>query len=204
MTSSPWPFGRLRPRSFDVIAADPPWLFSLRSPKGEGKSPQAHYACMDLDAICALPVGDLAADDCWLFLWTCAPLLDRAFDVIRKWDFAYRSRISWRKTTVNGKVRTGPGFIVRTMTEDILIGARGAPRFARALPSIFDGLAREHSRKPDVFFDLVEDFAPAATRLDLFSRQSRRGWSNWGDEATKFDGVSPARAVGACQTEGAR
>jgi N6-adenosine-specific RNA methylase IME4 len=185
-----WPFDPFRPFSFDVIAADPPWTFDLRSEKGEGKAPQAHYDCMSLDAIKAMPVGDLARGDCWLFLWTCAPMLDQAFEVMRAWGFKYKSRITWRKTTVNGKVRVGPGYIVRSMTEDVLIGAVGAPVIGRALPSVFDGLAREHSRKPDEFFALVEDFAPAAFRLDLFSRQTRPGWANWGDEATKFDGTA--------------
>lgn len=185
-----WPFRPHRHGTFDVIAADPPWLFSLRSVKGEGKSPQAHYSCMDLDAIKTLPVGDLAAKDCWLFLWTCAPLLDRGFEVMAAWGFAFKTRMSWRKVTKNGRPRVGPGFLVRSMTEDVLIGARGAPYFSRALPSIFDGEAREHSRKPEVFFDLVEDFAPKARRLDLFSRQSRPGWAAWGNEATKFDGAA--------------
>lgn len=182
-----WPFSPYRPFSFDVVCADPPWLFSLRSEKGEGKAPQAHYACMDIGAIKALPVGDLASRDCWLFLWTSAPLLDQAFDVLRAWSFSYVSRTTWRKTTVNGKVRVGPGYVVRSMSEDVLIGKIGAPSCAKALPSLFDGLAREHSRKPDEFFRLVEGFAPDAARLDLFSRESRAGWSNWGDEANKFD-----------------
>lgn len=188
MSVLPRPFRRLRPGSFDVIVADPPWLFSVRSAKGEGKSPQAQYSCMGLDEIAALPVGELARKDAWLFLWTCAPLLDRAFAVMGAWGFAYKSRFTWRKTTVNGKSRVGPGYVVRTMSEDVLIGARGAPEFSRALPSLFDGLAREHSRKPDVFFDLVEGFAPDAARLDLFSRQTRPGWVAWGNEARKFDG----------------
>ena len=188
MSVAPAPFRRLRRDSFDVIVADPPWTFSARSALGLKKSPQAHYGCMDLDAIKALPVAELARRDCWLFLWTSAPLLDRAFEVMGAWGFAYKSRFTWRKTTVNAKTRVGPGYVVRTKSEDVLIGARGAPDFARALPSLFDGLAREHSRKPDVFFDLVEGFAPRAARLDLFSRQSRPGWVAWGNEARKFDG----------------
>jgi N6-adenosine-specific RNA methylase IME4 len=186
-----WPFDPLRPFSFDVIVADPPWLFDLRSENGEGKSPQAHYNCMSIEDIAAMPVGDLARGDCWLFLWTCAPSLDRAFDVLRAWRFTYCSRFSWAKKTVNGKKRLGPGYVVRTLHEDILIGKIGEPRRAKALNSLFDGVAREHSRKPDEFFSLIEGFAPDAFRLDLFSRQNRPGWTNWGNEATKFDEVAP-------------
>lgn len=183
-----WPFDPLRPLGYDVIVADVPWRFNLRSPKGEKKSPQAQYSCMSLEDICALPVDQLARGDAWLFLWTCAPLLDRSFEVMRRWGFAYKSRITWRKTTPKGKVRVGPGYVVRTMSEDILIGAIGEPKKAKALPSIFDGLAREHSRKPDEFYSLIDAFAPSGFRLDLFSRQSRPGWDNWGDESAKFDG----------------
>lgn len=182
-----WPFAPLRPFSYDVIVADPPWLVEMRSAKGETKAPQAHYSCMSIDAICALPVGHLARGDAWLFLWTSAPLLDRAFDVLRAWGFAYCSRLTWRKATINDKTRVGPGYVVRTMSEDILIGKIGAPRRAKALPSLFSGLAREHSRKPDEFYRLAEGFAPDAFRADLFSRASRPGWTGWGDEHGKFD-----------------
>ena len=183
-----WPFGALRPFSYDVICADPPWLVEMRSEKGEGKAPQAHYSCMPIDEIMALPVDQLARGDCWLLLWTSAPLLDRAFDVLRAWRFMYCTRFAWRKTTVNGKMAMGPGYVVRTLHEDILIGKIGAPRCAKPFPSLFDGVRREHSRKPDEFYPMVEAFAPDAFRLDLFSRQTRPGWDNFGDESTMFDG----------------
>lgn len=173
--------------SYDVIVADPPWLFDLRSSNGEEKSPQAHYDCMSFDDIARMRVGDLARGDAWLFLWTCAWSLDRAFDIMTAWGFTYKSRITWRKVTVNGKSRIGPGYVVRSMSEDVLIGAVGRPPYAGALPSIFDGVAREHSRKPEEFFALIERFAPKARRIDLFSRQTRLDWDNFGNEATKFD-----------------
>ena len=182
-----WPFGALKPYAYDVIAADPAWLFKIYSDKGAAKSPQAHYRCTPLDDIKALPVNRLARANCWLFLWTSAPQLDAAFDVLQAWRFRYVSRFSWRKTTVHAKVRLGPGYIVRSMHEDVLIARLGNPPYRRALPSLFDGLAREHSRKPEAFYALVEGFTPNALRLDLFSRASRRGWDAFGDEAGKFD-----------------
>lgn len=183
-----WVFAPLRPFAYDVIVADPPWLVKLRSQKGEAKAPQAHYRCMTIDQISALPVNNLTGGEAWLFLWTSAPLLDRGFDVMRAWGFRYCSRFSWRKTTVNGKVRLGPGFVVRTTHEDILIGKIGEPPYDKALISLFDGEAREHSRKPESFYSKIEAFAPGARRLDLFSRASRPGWTAWGDEAGKFNG----------------
>jgi N6-adenosine-specific RNA methylase IME4 len=182
-----WPFDPLLPFSADLLVADPPWLVEMYSQKGEKKAPQAHYDCMPIEAIKRLPVGQLAGSDCWLFLWTSAPLLDAAFEVMRAWDFTYVTRCAWRKTTINGKPRLGPGYIVRTLHEDVLIGRIGNPRRFKPMPSLFDGVAREHSRKPEEFYGLVERFAPMARRIDLFSRQTRPGWKNWGDEATKFD-----------------
>lgn len=182
-----WPFGDLCPFSFDLIVADPPWLFELRSSKGEAKSPQKQYSCMAMDEIKRLPVGHLVGFNSWLLLWATAPLLPRAIETMEAWGFEYRTTIAWRKTTASGKVRVGPGYIARSMHENILVGAIGRPDYSRALPSIFDGLAREHSRKPDEFFSLVEAFAPAARRLDLFSRQARPGWAAWGNEVAKFD-----------------
>lgn len=183
-----WPFADLRPLAYDLIVADPPWLIKMRSEKGEEKAPQAHYSCMEIGEIMALPVDRLARGDCWLMLWTSAPLLERGFDVLKAWRFTYCTRFSWAKKTVNGKKRLGPGYVVRTLHEDILIAKIGEPRRTKPLDSLFDGVAREHSRKPEEFYRRVEAFAPHAFRLDLFSRQTRAGWDNWGDEATKFDG----------------
>ncbi|MDB5597402.1 MAG: hypothetical protein JWM36_4363 [Hyphomicrobiales bacterium] len=191
MTSSAeWPFGDMRPFSFDLVVADPPWQFDLRSSNGEEKSPQKHYGCMPMEAIKALPVGHLVGMNSWLFLWATAPLLPRCLETMTAWGFDYRTTIAWRKTTVNGKVRVGPGYVARTMHEIVLIGAIGRPAYSRALPSIFDGIARQHSRKPDEFYALIDRFAPHARKLDLFSRQSRDNWSTWGNQATKFDEVA--------------
>ena len=183
-----WPFGDIKPFSFDLIVADPPWLFRLHSADGEAKSPQAHYQCCGLDWIKALHVGHLARQHSWLFLWVTAPLLPEGLEVMKAWGFEYRSRLSWRKVTAGGKPRMGCGYIVRTLHEDVLIGALGNPKRAKPLPSLFDGVAREHSRKPDEFYTLVEKFAPDAARLDMFGRQSRPGWTVFGNESTKFDG----------------
>lgn len=185
-----WPFGDLRPFQFDLLAIDPPVRFDTYSEKGEAKSPQAQYETMSWDELAAFPVNQLAQRDCWCFLWTCAPSLDKAMGLLKTWGFTYVSRITWRKVTKAGKPRMGPGYIVRTLTEDVLIGRCGSPAYAKALPSIFDGIARRHSEKPEEFYSLVEGFAPDATRLDMFSRRTRPGWSAFGKEAGKFDEVA--------------
>lgn len=190
------PFG-MEPRSKGVIVVDPPWLQKLRSEKGEAKAPQAHYRCMTIEEICALPVGELAFPDAWLLLWTCAPLLDKAFVVMKAWGFDYCTRLAWRKVGSRGGQKVGPGFVVRTMHEDILIGKRGEPPLRHALPSIietdgamFDGEAREHSRKPEAFYQLVEDFALSEQRADIFARTRRKDWESFGDELDRFAGTA--------------
>jgi N6-adenosine-specific RNA methylase IME4 len=186
-----WPFASLMPGSADVIVADPPWLFKLRSNVNLEKSPGKHYGLMTTDDVCKLPVDALAAPESVLLLWTSAPMLPDAFDVAKAWGFPkYVSRTAWRKTYKSGAQCMGCGYWVRTMHEDVLIFTRGKPRIAKAFPSLFDGIRREHSRKPDEFYDLVTARTPnARCRADLFSRESRVGFVGWGNEATKFDGV---------------
>ena len=180
-------FDPLPPFCADLIVCDPPWQFALRSPKGEPKSAQAQYACMNAAAIRALPVDQLAGRDCWLFLWVTAPLLDLGFACLKGWGFAYKTFLVWRKVTRNGKPAIGTGYVVRGMAELVLVGCFGAPHYAKALDGLFDGVRRKHSRKPDEFYARLERFAPHARKIDLFARETRPGWTSWGDEVGRFD-----------------
>lgn len=190
-----WQFGDLRMFGYDVIVADPPWNFELYSEAGESKSAKAHYATMTLDEIAALRVGDLARGDCLLLLWHCAWTPPGAMQgILNCWGFTYKTTIIWRKTTRNGKVRMGPGYRARTMHEPIILATVGNPRH-KAFPSIIDGVAREHSRKPEEFYQLVEASAAGARRADLFSRQRRPGWDAFGFEADKFAGHDAVEAA---------
>jgi len=186
-------FSSLPVGGYSVIVADPPWKFRLYSETNHAKSPDKHYKCVDLEVIKAFDVDHIAAPDCWLLLWTTAPMLEKAFEVVKAWGFTYKSRFAWRKMTVNGKIRMGCGYNVRTMHEDILLCSKGKPSISKAFPSIFDGLAREHSRKPDEFYELVESRL-GGRKLDMFSRQVRPGWDNFGDEVGLF---APKTAKGA-------
>lgn len=180
-------FDNLTPLSFDVIVADPPWRFETWSDNGQRKGAAHQYDVMSLDDIKSLPVCNLAQRDAVLLLWATAPMLPDAIEVMRAWGFNYKSEMVWRKITLNHKVRMGTGYWCRSMHESILIGTIGKPSKVRAFPSIFDGVAREHSRKPDEFFDIVDRHTAGLRRLELFSRQSRPGWETWGHERTKFD-----------------
>lgn len=182
-----WPFGDLQPHSFDLIMADPAWTYRMYSEAGEAKSPQAQYRTMMIDEIKAMPVLDLASTDCLLWLWAVNPMLPQAIDVLRAWGFEFKTAGTWLKTTKNGKINFGTGYILRGSNEPFLIGTRGSPRTAKNVRSGFTGLIREHSRKPEEAYAAAERLMPNARRLDLFSRTDRAGWTAWGDETGKFE-----------------
>jgi N6-adenosine-specific RNA methylase IME4 len=182
-----WPFGHLTMFGYDVVVADPPWDFENYSDKGTRKGADPHYRVQPLAWIKALPVGQLVRSPAILLLWCTAPMLKHGFEVMEEWGFPYVSKLEWRKITKNDRPRIGTGYRVRTMSEPILLGAIGA-QFHKPFPSIFDGVAREHSRKPEEFYDLVRKCTPDASRCDLFSRANKPGFVGWGDEHGKLDG----------------
>lgn len=182
-----WPWQEFAPNSFDLIMADPPWRFELRSAKGEEKSAQAQYRTMTLDEIKALPVAGLASENCLLWLWATAPMLDQQIEVLKAWGFTFKTSGVWVKRTVNDKVHFGTGYIFRNAHEPVLIGTRGDPKTAKNVRSVVMGRVRNHSQKPDEAFRAAEHLMPDARRVELFSRTNRKGWSAWGDEVGKFD-----------------
>jgi N6-adenosine-specific RNA methylase IME4 len=182
-----WFFAPLLPLHYELIVIDPPWGFGLYSDEGNGKADQRQYECMQDEQILALPVGELASMDCLLYLWATAPQLPLAIACCERWGFAYKSFMVWRKLTANGKERMGTGYRVRTTGEIVLVATLGNPKQAVAPRTIFDGVAREHSRKPEEFYALCDRVMPHARRCDVFSRESRPGWHAFGDEAGKFD-----------------
>lgn len=184
-------FYDLRPAGgFELIMADPPWSFSNYSAQGEEKNAKAQYGCMPLPEISAMPVSVLAGDDAVLWLWATNPMLREAIAVMEAWGFAFKTAGHWVKHTRHGKLAFGTGYILRCAGEPFLIGTRGSPKTSRSVRSVILGPLREHSRKPDEAFEAAEKLMPDARRLELFSRQRRAGWSNWGNESTKFGEVA--------------
>ncbi len=181
-----WPFGDLQPESFDFIMADPPWFFDLYSEEGEEKSPHAQYQCMSLEDIKAMPVLDLAAPNCLLWLWATNPMLPQGLEVLAAWGFRFATAGTWVKMTKHGKQAFGTGYIFRSANEPVLIGVRGKPKTTRVVRGAIMGPVREHSRKPEEAYEAAEKLMPDANRLELFSRTNRPGWQVWGDEAGKF------------------
>lgn len=171
--------------------ADPAWSFRTYSAKGkEKKSAENHYAIMSLDEIKALDVPGICARDCILWLWATRPMFLEAIEVMVAWGFIYKTHGHWTKTTKDGKgLAFGTGYLLRDCGEPYIIATRGKPKiYSRSVRSVIMAPKREHSRKPDeAYRDAELLVGPDVAKADLFSRQSRPGWSSWGFESTKFD-----------------
>lgn len=193
-----WAFEGLERGGYDLIMADPGWTFSTWSKKGEAKSPQAKYRCMSIDDIAALPVRELASKNCLLWLWTTWPILLKVNNpylsppglVMQSWGFRYVTGGAWHKLTKSGKTAFGTGFVLRSASEPFLVGAIGKPKTSRAERNLIAALAREHSRKPEAAYQLVERWVPHARKVELFSRTTRPGWATWGDENGRWSAAA--------------
>jgi N6-adenosine-specific RNA methylase IME4 len=171
---------------YGVIYADPPWTFATYSEKGKGRSAEAHYDCMDLAAIKALPVNAWASKDAALYLWCTTPHLANALAVVAAWGFTYKSCLVWIKE------RIGTGYWNRNRHEHLLIGARGSgvcPRYRNValVDSVIEGQQRGHSHKPDRAAEIIEKYHPDMRKLEMFAREHRPGWDSWGDQSGLFD-----------------
>jgi N6-adenosine-specific RNA methylase IME4 len=171
---------------YRVAYADPPWTFDTYSAKGKGRSQEAYYSTMPVSAIAALPVKEMMADDSVLLLWVSKPMLPRAFEVIEAWGFSYRTNgFLWVKLTKNSngaedlsrvRFHFGLGFWTRANPEQCLLATRGNPkRIGRNVPELVVSPVREHSRKPDEVYDLVERLV-AGPYIELFARRHRPNW----------------------------
>jgi N6-adenosine-specific RNA methylase IME4 len=171
-------------RRYAVLCADPPWHFEVYNEEsGVERAAGNYYPTMSLDEICALPVLSLAAPDAILFMWTTAPHLQESFQVLAAWGFEYKTNAVWVKDKI------GLGYFVRNQHELLLVATRGdmpSPSPANRPPSVISAPRREHSRKPDEAYALIEAMYPALPKLELFARQRRPGWDVWGNETDKF------------------
>jgi N6-adenosine-specific RNA methylase IME4 len=175
---------------FATILADPPWQFVNRT----GKIAPEHarltrYGTMTLDEIKALPVGGVTNPTAHLYLWVPNALLPDGLAVMKAWGFTYKSNIVWHKVRKDGgSDGRGVGFYFRNVTEIILFGVRG--KNARTLPpgrrqiNFVATRKREHSRKPDELYDIIEACSRASF-LELFARGTRKGWTSWGNQANE-------------------
>lgn len=173
---------------FRTILVDPPWRFTNRT----GKVAPEHlrlnrYQTLSTDQICELPVSAMAQDTAHLYLWVPNALLPDGLQVMAKWGFTYKSNIVWHKIRKDGgSDGRGVGFYFRNVTELLLFGVRGknarteAP--GRSQVNLMASRKREHSRKPDEQYELIESCSKGPY-LELFARGTRPGWCYWGNQA---------------------
>lgn len=176
--------------TFGTILADPPWRFSNRT----GKVAPEHrrlrrYPTMTLDEICALPVPAHAAERSHLYLWVPNALLREGLEVLEGWGFTYKTTLTWYKIRRDGGPDgRGVGFYFRNVTETVLFGVKGAMRTlppGRRQVNIIPTRKREHSRKPDELYGIVEACSPGPY-LELFARTPRPRWTQFGDEVETY------------------
>jgi len=198
-----WPTGK-----FGAIYADPPWRFETwnkqttvqaRGSKSTYTSASVHYHTMTAAELDALPIADLAAENCCLFMWACWPLLPQAMALIEAWGFTYKTcAFDWMKAHA-GQIEMfrddidalmGMGYWTRANTEPCLLATRGKPKRTHA--DVRQGIIeprREHSRKPDCVYDRIERLVDGPY-LELFARTQRNGWTAWGNQTDKFGVVA--------------
>lgn len=178
---------------FSTVLADPPWRFTNRT----GKVAPEHrrldrYDTMTLDDICALQVAHVVAENAHLYLWVPSSLLPDGLRVMQSWGFRYVTQLVWAKRRRDGGPDgRGVGFYFRNVLEPILFGVRGSMRTlapGRRQVNMIETRKREHSRKPDEQYDVIESCSPGPY-LELFARYPRDGWSVWGAESDHTNGT---------------
>lgn len=178
-------------RKFATILADPPWQFANRT----GKMAPEHkrlqrYPTMPLDDIKELPIQKIVQDNAHLYLWVPNALLNLGLQVMEHWGFTYKTNIIWYKTRKDGGPdRRGVGFYFRNVTEVILFGVCGKNvrtlQPGRSQENIIVSMKREHSRKPDEQYQIIESCSNGPY-IELFARGPREGWFVWGNQAEEY------------------
>lgn len=175
-------------QKFQTILADPPWRFQNRTGKVAPEHRRlSRYTTMSLSEISALPVPDITAEKAHLYLWVPNALLPDGLTVLNAWGFEYKTNLIWEKVRKDGNPDgRGVGFYFRNVTEILLFGVKGDKNRtlspARSQVNIVRAKKREHSRKPDEFYPLIESCSPGPY-LELFARGVRENWTVWGNQA---------------------
>lgn len=177
--------------SYGTILADPPWKFQ----NSTGKIAPEHkrlsrYQTLSLNEIRDIPVKDIALPQSHLYLWVPNALIAEGLEIMNSWGFKYKTNLIWYKIRKDGGPDgRGVGFYFRNVTEMILFGVKGSLRTAspgRTQVNIITSRKREHSRKPDELYDIVEKCSPGPY-LELFARGSKENWSSWGNESKSYN-----------------
>jgi len=163
---------------YKTILVDPPWQYRNKKTGGSMISgSESKYPTMSLDELLKLPIQNLSDRDCVLFLWATTPLLPEAFQLMKGWNFTYKTAIFWRKI-----MSLGMGFWFRGQMEMCLLGIKGKVKAFRAQRcNVIQSKALKHSQKPVELYDLIEPYI-LDPKIELFARNRREGWDVWGNE----------------------
>lgn len=183
-------------KRFETVLADPPWRFQNRTGKVAPEHLRlARYRTMSFDEIGKLPVGDVVGEGAHLYLWVPNALLAEGLRIMEQWGFTYKTNLVWFKVRKDGGPDgRGVGFYFRNVTELVLFGVKGSRRTlapGRRQVNLFSERKREHSRKPEQLYDIIEACSPGPY-LELFARHERESWHQWGDELSA-SGEQPSR-----------
>lgn len=185
------PFENLGGKKFVTILADPPWQFNNRTGKVAPEHKRLNrYATMSNQEIAELPVSSITDEKAHLYLWVPNALLSEGLNVMQAWGFDYKTNIVWQKIRKDGEPDgRGVGFYFRNTTELILFGVKGknARTLAPGRPqvNVIKTRKREHSRKPDEQYDIIEACSDGPY-LELFARGGRPGWTAWGNQSEDY------------------
>lgn len=178
---------------YQCIVIDPPWFYRLRS-KDKTHRNRIPYQPMRTEEILALPIPELCGSNgCILWLWFTNNHMIEAAQCLQTWGFELKTILTWEKVTKDGtKTHLGVGHWLRNSTEHCALAVRGnvkafSGRTLTNESTILHSPRREHSRKPENFYQLVDKLCPDITKLEMFARESRDGWDCWGDQADLFD-----------------
>lgn len=173
-------------KKYNIIYADPPWQYKAWNGVGDGKkTAENHYKCMRKEDIQNLPIKEITADDCVLFLWVTFPLLEEGLELIKRWGFTYKTcGFTWvKKNKKSDGWFWGLGHWTRANAEICLLATNGKPkRVSRSVHQICDARISEHSRKPDEIRERIVQLCGDLPRIELFARQYADGWDCWGNE----------------------
>ena len=171
---------------YQVIYADPPWHFRVRSAKGEGRSAKRHYSVMSLEAIATLPVPQIADKDSVCLMWVIDPLIEQGYQVMRAWGFIPKTvGFYWVKQNRKSEgFFTGLGYYTRANPEQCILGIRGKglPRKDKSVPRLIVAPRGRHSEKPIETYSQIERLFGEVSRVELFARCHRAGWDVFGNE----------------------
>lgn len=159
-------------KKYKTILADPPWKYG----KGWGYGAGEYYDLMSLEDIKNIPIKKISSKNAHLYLWCPNGMIDKGLEVMKIWGFEFKTIITWVKN------RSIFGYYFKGQSEQILFGVKGKlPPQNRKQVTIMKGKVRNHSKKPDEQYEIIEKVSPSP-RIELFARQKIEGWDVWGDE----------------------